>query len=103
METIKFITGSFTPEEAKEILIEAITKKINFHNLKNYISTIRFDQPDEESERRLEELREAREKVLLLIEEARRGNRNFIIESTINIALEAQEEPEKRCLEAESY
>ncbi|WP_276499016.1 hypothetical protein [Pontibacter litorisediminis] len=103
METIKFIQGSFTCEEAKEILLEVITKKINFHNLKNFSSIIRFEKPDEDSKRRLEELKEAKEKVLLLVEEAKRSNSSLVIESTINIMLEAREQPEAACSEAESY
>ncbi|WP_222621650.1 hypothetical protein [Pontibacter cellulosilyticus] len=103
METIKLIQGSFTCEEAKEILLEIITKKINFHNLKNFSSIIRFDEQDEEQRSRLEELREAKEQVLRLIEEAKRNNKKFVIESTINITLEAQEQPAETCSEAEIY
>lgn len=102
METIKFIQGAFTCAEAKEILLEVITKKINFHNLKNFSSVIRFNHPDEESENRLKELREAKERVLYLIEEAKKSNSSFVIESTINITLEAQEQPEEECLKTES-
>ncbi|WP_347159078.1 hypothetical protein [Pontibacter chitinilyticus] len=93
MNTIKFIKGRFTPEDAKEILLDVISRKINFHNLKDFSSHIRFNKPDVDSRSRVEELKAARELILAITEEAVALNSNLIVESTINIMLEAKDQP----------
>lgn len=87
-QPIKFIEGKFSPEEAKEVLVDLINHKINFHSLKNFSSEERFGKPVEESQKRIEELKESREKIILLIQQAVDKNANLRIESSINIAFE---------------
>jgi hypothetical protein len=103
METIKLIDGQFTPEEAKDVLLEIIAKKINFHKLKNFTSQVRYDQPDAESEERIKELQEAKEEFLALVQEAKRERRSLVIEATVHIALEAREQTKELCVAVESY
>ncbi len=87
-QPIKFIEGKFSPEEAKEVLVDLINHKINFHSLKNFSSEERFGKPVEGSKKRIEELKESREKIILLIQQAVDKNKNLRIESSINISFE---------------
>ena len=63
-EPIKLIEGKFSPEDAKEVLLELINHKINFHSLKNFSSEERFSQTIEGSKKRIEYLKEAKRKLL---------------------------------------
>lgn len=92
MKTINFIDGLFTPEEAKEILTDVLSKTINFYNVKNFTSQIRLDQPHPESELRMKELRESREELLAIFQNAKDKNLRLKIDSTIKISFEAQDE-----------
>ena len=46
-ETLMLIDGSFTIDEAKEIVVNIIFSKIIFHNVKNLSSQERFGKDDE--------------------------------------------------------
>ena len=87
-QPIKFIEGKFSPQEAKEVLVDLINHKINFHSLKNFSSEERFGKPVEGSQKRIEELKESREKIISIIQQAVDKNTNLRIESSINIAFE---------------
>lgn len=84
-QSIRFIEGKFSPEDAKEILTDLINHKIRFHTLKNFSYEERFGKPVEGSQKRIEELVASREKVILLIQQAVDNNTNLSIESSINI------------------
>jgi len=71
IETIDLIKGTFTPEEAKELLMGLLTGKINFHNLKNWSSKERFGKPDSFSEQKPEYLRKAKEELDTFLAEAK--------------------------------
>lgn len=102
MKTTKLISGMFAPNEAKEILFDMLTSKINFHNVKNLSSLVRFNHPNPESELRIKELRETREQLLALIQKATDDNLHLRIESTIEISFQAQDQAEEVCSKAES-
>jgi hypothetical protein len=57
-ESIKLVEGTFSGIEAKEILVDLISKKINFHHLKNFSSEERFGKTCELSLDRIQELKE---------------------------------------------
>lgn len=102
MKTTKLISGSFAPDEAKEIIFDLLTSKINFHNIKSFSSLIRFSHPNLESELRIKELKETREQLLALVQQAAGDKLNLRIESTIKVSFEAQEQPEEICSKAEN-
>ncbi len=102
MESIKFISGNFTPSEAQEVLLDAINKKINFYNLKNFTSQVRYDEPDPVSEVRMEELREARARILEVIQVAKEESRDVVIESAILVATVSRNQNAVVCSEAEA-
>lgn len=106
MTTTKLIKGSFDSSEAKEILLNMIDSKINFHKIKSLSSLVRCNQPNKGSEQRIKELKEAKEEILALIIKAEKKGCSLRIESTINLSLEAKEqteEDEEICLKAENY
>lgn len=87
-ETIEFIKGTFTPDEARELLLQLLNDKINFHNLKNWSSSERFGKPDAYSEQRLEYLKESQKKVKTLFSNSNSEKQNITIHSSIEIKIE---------------
>ena len=87
-ETIELIKGTFVPDEAREILLQLLDSKINFHNRRNFSSRERFGMPDPYSEQRLEHLMESRKKVLTLVSELNDEEKTITINSTIEINIE---------------
>jgi hypothetical protein len=87
-ETIELIKGTFTPDEAREILLPLLNSKINFHNLKNFSSRERFGKPDADSEQRLKYLMESRKKVQTMLSKSINEEKSVIINSSIKINIE---------------
>lgn len=57
------INGTFTVEEAKEILSNLFSDKIRFHKNKDFGHTERYGVPDPHAEKRIPELRKTQEEV----------------------------------------
>jgi hypothetical protein len=87
-ETIELIKGTFPPDEAREILLQLLDSKINFHNRRNFSSRERFGKADPYSEQRLEHLTESRKKVLTLVSKSTDEGKTITINSTIEINVE---------------
>jgi hypothetical protein len=87
-ENIELIKGTFTPDEAREILLQLLDSKIKFHNLKNWSSRERFGKPDADSEARLRHLKESRKKVETIILKSISEDKTMIINSSIEINVE---------------
>lgn len=87
-ETIVLIKGTFTPNEAREILLQLLDSKINFHNLKNWSARERFGKPDADSEQRLKHLSESRAKVQTLVAKSINEEKSVTINSIIEITIE---------------
>lgn len=106
MKTIKLIKGSFSAHEAKEILLNMIDGKINFHKIKSLSSLVQSNQPNQVSEQRIQELKESKEQFLAFLEKAKKEGRSISIESTINLSLEVNEQAVEEkgiCSTAENY
>ena len=88
METIDLIKGTFTPNEARELLLRLLADKINFHNLKNWSSRERFGKPDIDSEQRVKYLDESRKNVEMFISKAISEQKNITINSSIEMNIE---------------
>lgn len=86
-EKISLIEGLFEPIEAKEILISILTNKIQFHQLKNFSLVERLGKEDENSKRRIPELKNSIEQMLEIISRANELNKRIKISSVINIQL----------------
>lgn len=87
-ETIELIEGTFTPDEAREILLELLNSKIRFHNVKNWSSRERFGKPDAYSEKRLKHLMESIKKVQALVSKSIVEEKTMTINSIIEINIE---------------
>lgn len=85
--TYDLIRGTFSAEEAKEIIHHMIRKKINFHEVRNFSKEIRFGQKDEQSAKRIKELQSTIEHLDKLLEEGKNNNQTIRIASTISIEL----------------
>lgn len=87
LETLTLIEGNFSEEEAREILMNIFSAKINFHRLRNFSSQERFGKHDELAQKRIPELKKEVEKVLRVVSEAKSQNKRLIITSEIAIYL----------------
>lgn len=79
----KLIDGKFTAHEAREILLDMINKKIQFHQLKNFSSEERFGKSLPSSLKRIKELEKDKVDVLNKIEIAMLGQYELRIQASI--------------------
>jgi hypothetical protein len=86
-ESLTLINGNFTHTEAKEILSDMISSKINFHNIKNWSSQERFGKDDEVAQERIPALTKEMEKLQTILSEAKKHNKKLVVSSEINIIL----------------
>ncbi|MCK6617258.1 MAG: hypothetical protein L6Q51_06415 [Cyclobacteriaceae bacterium] len=85
--SVKLIDGYFSAEEARDILLNLITSKINFHEVKNFASLEKTGKPDITALHRLPELREERKKIIAAVEYSIQNGYAFKITSAIRIEL----------------
>jgi hypothetical protein len=86
-ETLTIIDGNFTYDEAKEILMDIISSKINFHCIKNWSSQERFGKDDAIAQKRIPALRNEMIKLEDILSEAKAKNLKLAVSSDINISL----------------
>jgi len=84
---LTFIEGDFTYDEAKEILINIFSSKINFHTLKNWSSQERFGKDDEIAQKRIPALKNEMKKIEGILSEAKAKNKKLVVSSDIKISL----------------
>ncbi len=97
METnlnLSLINGFYSPEEAKEILMNVFASKIQFHELKNLRSMVTSDCEDETSIIRVKQLKKSVEELNELLKKANESNLELSIQSTIKITLRKTEKIE---------
>lgn len=82
---LKLIEGFFSPDEAREILMNVFLSKINFHKGKNFSSEERFGKEDVYALKRIPELKRTIESINELIENAKNNNQTLEITSEITI------------------
>ncbi len=85
---LKLIDGTFSAADAENVISTLISSKINYHSIESFSNKERFNKDTAHNERRIEELKEAREYLDLIIKRAKQYNRNLVIESYINIGWE---------------
>lgn len=95
MNKIKLIDGKFSSNEAKEILLNMISSKIQFHTLKDFSSEICTGKPEIKSRERIKELRETKEDIIAILEQAEKENMVVEIQSSINISCTPKNQTEK--------
>lgn len=90
MNTVKKLTlieGSFSNEEAGEILSNIFAAKIQFHTMKNFSSQERFGTEDKTAKKRIPALKKELEKLGQIISNAKLHNKKLVITSNIHITL----------------
>lgn len=82
------VKGTYKASEAQEILMSLITKKINFHELRNLGHHENYGEPDPASVKRIEELKKQRDHLLSVIQEAQENNKSIHIDSKITVQVQ---------------
>ena len=85
--SLKLIEGKFLATEAKEILTNIYTAKINFHQMKNFSSMERFGKEDKIAVKKIPALKKELGKLQKILVAAKEKNKKLIITSEINILL----------------
>jgi histidinol phosphatase-like PHP family hydrolase len=86
-QTEDLVRGEYSAVEAKEIVSNLISQKINFHNLRDFSYRERFGNADENSLKRIVELKESRKSMLEIIDVAKEEGKAVKINSNITIEL----------------
>lgn len=86
-ETYDLVKGDFTLEEAKEIINDLFSKKINFNEVKSFSQFVRKGAKDPDTLKRIDELKQACEDAQKLIGQAENEGKTLRVESTISIEL----------------
>ena len=82
---LTLIDGVFTPQDAREILLNIFSSKIRFHKAKNFSLKERFGIEDELANKRVVLLREAIEKLESILLLCEKNDESLIIKSEIII------------------
>lgn len=82
---INLIDGDFSAENAREILIDLINKKIQFHSLKSHEKWEKSGTIDLNGQKRIKELEQARANILELTNTIASNETRFTIHSFIHI------------------
>lgn len=87
MNKFKLIEGTFSTDEAKEILTNIFSEKINFHLMKNFSSQERFGKDDENATKRIHQLKEELKRLQSYLSSGNADKKNLSISSEINISI----------------
>lgn len=86
-ETLTIMDDYFTHDEAKEIIMNMFSSKLNFHNIKNWSSQERFGKNDAIAQEKIPELRNEMKRLEEILIEAKTKNKKLVVSSAINIEL----------------
>ena len=82
---VTLIDGTFNVAEAKDVLLNMFTMKINFHSQKNVSHLERFGKPDNAALEKVEFLKAELAKLETIIGEAANKNVSLKVSSAIHI------------------
>lgn len=86
-KSIKLIEGEFNVSDAKEILVNLIQSKIQFHEKKEFSSLIRFGLKDSNSVKRIANLKKEMLELREFIQDLNEKKHKLIINTTIKIEI----------------
>lgn len=86
-ETLTIMDDYFTHDEAKEIIMNMFSSKLNFHNIKNWSSQERFGKNDAIAQEKIPALRNEMKRLEEILIEAKTKNKKLVVSSAINIEL----------------
>ena len=90
METkvdLELINGNFSPDEAKEVLMNIFASKIQFHELKNLRAIVTSENEDQSSLLRVQQLKKTIEEFNIFFKEATENSLELSIKCHIEVAL----------------
>jgi hypothetical protein len=88
MQKVQFINGTFTPTEAREVILKVIDDQINYHKLQHLSSWIKDDSVSPELlENKIAELERRKRELTGLIREARAEGAKLTINGGFNISM----------------
>jgi hypothetical protein len=87
MKSYCLISGSFSPDAARQVLMSLINYKINFHQRSDWSHRERFGEENPAAVKRAEELSQTKEDIAQLIEEAAAMGLELSVNSKIEIEL----------------
>jgi hypothetical protein len=83
----ELIDGTFTPDQARQVLGAMVKSKIDFHSLLKHSENERSAQSGLSSEERLPALRELDQKLKALFESAKTDGKKLIVKGGFEITL----------------
>ncbi len=86
-QCIELIRGTFTAEEAKELLLNLIKYKINFHGHRSFSAEVRFGAPEINAQKRINELKQSIIAFTQLQEQALAQKAQLKIEANVYVSL----------------
>lgn len=89
----KLIDGEFNQKDAKEVLVQLINDKINFHVRRNFSSKIRFGYADENSEKRITALNADLKNIISFFQQEEKIGQTFSIQAKIEVICHEEEKP----------
>ena len=81
------INGQFTPEDARELLIDLFSRKTNFHEIKNFSANERFGKDDPTHTNRIAALTNSMEQLQQLFREVGDTGKKLEIRSVVSISV----------------
>ncbi|NAS12679.1 hypothetical protein [Poritiphilus flavus] len=86
-DRIVLVEGTFSPLEAADVLLSLLNDKIKFHTVQALNLRDRQAEDNQRSERRIAELKEAKQHIKDLVVQARNDGLEIVIDSLIDIKL----------------
>lgn len=89
MQKVEFLNGTFTPSEARDILLKVIDHQINFYKLQHLSNWIKDHSVSQDLQKeRIAQLEDRKRELAELITEARAEEARLTIHGDFNISLE---------------
>ncbi len=86
-ETLTIIDENFTSDEAKDVIMNLFSSKLNYHQIKNWSSQEKFGKNDEIAQEKIPALKNEMKRFEEILLEAKANNKKLVISSEINIEL----------------
>jgi hypothetical protein len=85
---INVIEGSYSPNDAKELLLDQCNKNITLHKIKNFSSQIRYGIEDSQALQQIDQLKDNVSIISKIVDYAALENKKLKIHSFIEITYE---------------
>ena len=84
-KSVQLIKGTFSPDDARHLLLSLITYKISFHELKSFGDMERLGRKDTHAEKRIDALKKSRRTLIGFLEAADAAGVTLRIDSVVKI------------------